>query len=642
MIFKLLLLISPFINVSSSLSRHDAGPDFESIAQICNMSIDPFIETIPMRQASIPSSSPQTAQDCYPCMYYSGNETNGVCECSDIPYQAVLCDPAIPRTSILECYCMTYNYEQNVTEVGLCLYGCVHNIIYDNYMPNVYYLLPQNIVELNMYTCGEINRDSTLCGKCKAGYSPLVYSYDMSCMNCTGMTYNWIKYIAVAYIPLTLFFIIIVIVRFDGTSPLVKGLVSVCQCLVSPICIRTYLMVVRERPDFDVPFKVFSTLYGVWNLDFFRTIISPLCMEILPLQALALDYAIAFYPLLLILIAYVLISLYSRDVRIVVWLWKPFHHLFHRLNRNWDLEGSIVKAFATFFVLSYLKILNVTVDLLVYTEKYELLLGSKNYQVKYVLYYDPTLEYFQGQHLYYGITAMFVGFFFVLLPLVFLVIYPMRYFQKCLNIFGIRRQPVDAFVNCFQGYYKDGTNGTRDCRYFSVTFFLIQIILMSSFVITKSIYCFLLGAIVTVVVMFVVVAVQPYKEQFKTYTLADSFMLSIVALVFITATAVDEASVKSIFFRNPSIIFFGVLECIPALYMIGLIIWLIFVKKKLHRKLCCICSNVKDYEEFHNTDGLPDRIENPRIYQGQGAPLLDMSHENGCQTISYGSLTVDS
>ncbi len=70
----------------------------------------------------------------------------------------------------------------------------------------VFYTLPNNTDDLNSYSCGRMNRDSVLCGQCLPGYSPLLYSYEMKCINCTGenMTYNWIKYIAVAYIPLTL------------------------------------------------------------------------------------------------------------------------------------------------------------------------------------------------------------------------------------------------------------------------------------------------------------------------------------------------------------------------------------------------------------------------------------------------------
>ena len=572
--------------------------------------------------------------NCYPWMFR--NETSGACECSDIPNEAVLCDPTIPRTFILKCHCMTFNHERNETELGLCLYGCEDQRQVDT----VYNKLPVNAFDLNYHTCAKSNRELTLCGTCKAGYSPLVYSYDMSCMNCTGMTYNWIKYIAVAYIPLTFFFLFLVIVRFNGTSPLVRGFISVCQATVSPLSMRFGLIRAQGRMLSDSTFKTFGTIYGIWNLDFFRTIIPPICLDVSPLQALALDYAIAFYPLLLVTVTYILISLHSHDVRIVVCLWKPLHKLFRSV-RNWDLQGSTINAFATFFVLSYLKILNVTFDLLVYTKVYTMHLGEKHYQAKYTLYFDPTEEYFQGEHLYYGITAILVGIFFVILPIAFLVFYPMCWFQKCLNHFKIRRQSLDMFVNCFQGYYKDGTNGTRDCRCFSVAFFLIQIAVMTFFTVTKSILSFQLGAIIVVVFMFAVAAIQPYKEQFKAYSIVDVFMLLIVALEFMLLITGDEAGIKTVYFNAPSHILSGIVELVPFLYFIGLIIWWIFVKKKLGYRLPCICVQNFNKSRSHATDCFPDRIENPVLYQDHQAPLLDMSQKGTQQDSSkYGSASL--
>ncbi len=122
--------------------------------------------------------------DCYPWMFR--NPRNGNCECSNIPQNSVLCDAEISRTSILDCYCMTYDNESNETQLGRCVYGCGHKT------DTVFYTLPNNTDDLNSYSCGRMNRDSALCGQCLPGYSPLLYSYEMKCINCTGenMTYN--------------------------------------------------------------------------------------------------------------------------------------------------------------------------------------------------------------------------------------------------------------------------------------------------------------------------------------------------------------------------------------------------------------------------------------------------------------------
>ena len=166
------------------------------------------------------------------------DEQSGECKCSNSPYGAVHCDPTIPRTSLLDCYCMTYNTEQNQTQLGHCVYG-FNEISVPDY---VYFTLPNNTLDLNEFMCGHDNRTSTLCGKCKDGYSPLVYSYELSCMNCTGMNYiyNWIKYVAIAYVPLTFFFLFVVLFKFSGTSPLLRAFITVSQGIACPASIRVF------------------------------------------------------------------------------------------------------------------------------------------------------------------------------------------------------------------------------------------------------------------------------------------------------------------------------------------------------------------------------------------------------------------
>ncbi len=55
-----------------------------------------------------------------------------------------------------------------------------------------------------------------------------------------------------------------------------------------------------------------------------------------------------------------------------------------------------------------MQILNVTVDILVFTEMYVLKPNSKEYDIKHVLYYDATVEFFGQEHLPYAILALFV------------------------------------------------------------------------------------------------------------------------------------------------------------------------------------------------------------------------------------------
>ena len=344
---------------------------------------------------------------------------------------------------------------------------------------------------------------------------------------------------------------------------MLKGFINISQGLVSPIAARAFLFVTSR----NAYIRAFDTFYGIWSLDFFRTVIPPICVtDISQIQVLALDYAIAFYPLVLVILTYFLISLHGRDVRIVVWLWRPFHIFFSLVSQSWDMEGSIVNAFATFFLLSYLKFLNTTIELLVFTRMYVLEANSKEYVIKYVLYYDATVEFFGREHLPYAIVALFVGVFAVILPIVFLIIYPMKWFQKCLNPLKIQRQRLDMFVNCYQGYYKDGTNGTRDYRWFSVAFFILQMIVFVLFTLSQSIYCFSIGALVTVTLMFMQLSLRPYKEEFKVYNITDAFMLLILSGLLIMIITGDEAGIKASYFSTFSHLILALIGIIPTIY----------------------------------------------------------------------------
>ncbi len=293
-----------------------------------------------------------------------------------------------------------------------------------------------------------------------------------------------------------------------------------------------------------------------------------------------------------------------------------------------------MNAFATFFLLSYLKFLNTTVELLVFTKMYVLKPNSKEYVIKLVLYYDATVEYFEQEHLPYAILALFVGVFIVILPIVFLIVYPMKWFQKCLNTLKIKRQRLDMFVNCYQGYYKDGTNGTRDYRWFSATFFFLQLILNLLFTLSQSIYCFSIGALVITTLMFMHLSVRPYKEEFKVYNIIDAFMLLLLSGMFIMMIAGDEADIKASYFSNFSYLFLALIGIVPIIYFVIVTIWWLLVKKQL--KNWCISKlrsfrtppDILQIEESFSERDFPHRLENPSDYSSPNTPLISAARKD--------------
>ena len=83
------------------------------------------------------------------------------------------------------------------------------------------------------------------------------------------------------------------------------------------------------------------------------------------------------------------------------------------------------------------------------------------------------MPYLGRSHLPYAIAAILVVVLFVLTPGILLLLYPLRLFQRFLNLFPIRWHILHTFVDSYQGCYKDGTEpGTRDCRGFASLLFL--------------------------------------------------------------------------------------------------------------------------------------------------------------------------
>ena len=357
------------------------------------------------------------------------------------------CDDHFNDLKLLTCYCMYFSDDEgsSSTVVGHCFYTCF-------YLPERYFHLPLNGSQLNEVQCGRFNREGQLCGSCKKGYSLPVYSYQfLSCVKCHDHSYkNWVKYIAIAFGPLTVFFIIVIVCRISATSAKLNAFILINQILASPAEIRVSLATMANNPRTpleQVVTHTVSTLSGIWNLDFFRTFYDPFCLhpDMSPLLVLALDYIVAAYPLVLIVITYTLVELHDRNIRIVVLLWKPFHRCFSRFRRQWNIRTSLIDAFATFILLSCVKFLSVTFDLLAPIRLFNSYGESLD---QYRLYYDSTVELFDKQHLPYGLIAVVISSLLVSL-LLLLCLYPCTCFQRCLNCCGLRVQALHTFMDSF-------------------------------------------------------------------------------------------------------------------------------------------------------------------------------------------------
>ena len=272
---------------------------------------------------------------------------DGLYKCGDIPYDILKCSSQ-DNISVLDCYCITYNEseKESQAEVGSCIYNCV-NINKIDFSDPVYHILLENTSEV---VCEkEFFRDGTLCGKCKDGYFPQVYSFNMTCVKCPHGRANWWKFVLYAFLPLTIFYFIVIFFKINANSSHLQGFIYYSQVISMPPVARLTIIGLRHHPNYLIACKYVGSLYGIWNLDFFRLFDHGICLRTDTLETLSLDIAVAIYPLLLMVLSYVLIDLYDRNFRLLVILWKPFLVFFGLFRRNWEIRTSVIDAYATFF-----------------------------------------------------------------------------------------------------------------------------------------------------------------------------------------------------------------------------------------------------------------------------------------------------
>ena len=100
-----------------------------------------------------------------------------------------------------------------------------------------------------------------------------------------------------------------------------------------------------------------------------------------------------------------------------------------KINREFGVKRTLIKAFGSFILLSYVKVLNPSVDILMPVQVY----NASGIVVGVYTYYNASLEYFGREHLPYAFLAIFMFATFNLAPFLLLCLYPCRCFQSCLN-----------------------------------------------------------------------------------------------------------------------------------------------------------------------------------------------------------------
>ena len=515
---------------------------------------------------------------------------NNTCHCGSTLDGVVTCNEQTKEVMVLDCYCMT-NDSANQTVVGACLYNCNNLSHTVEYQDNVYHQAPSD--------CTHLHRRGTLCGECEKNYFPRAYSYDLDCIKCT---YNWWTYIAVAYLPLTIFVAIILVFRVSVVSPKLHAFVSFAQIVTVTVYAQAIILgVTFTNRSMAAVVITYVSVYAIWNLDFFRALMPGICLRLTTLQVLALDYLIAVYPMLLMVIAYTLVELHGYGFRPVLLVWRPLHYFFVRFRREWNIQTSIVDAFVTFFILSTTKLFNVSFHLLI-----PALLHNVNGDIiEIYLYSNPHLEYMRGKHLPYALLALTVIGLFIILPLSLFVFSSFRCVQNCFEQCRMRIHVLEEFLHAFQQYYKDGTNGTMDCRWYAAYYILVNLglYLLFSFALTAILNLFLI--IYFILLALIVLLVEPYKEEYAFYNVLDCVQYLWLAIF---CSSIEFVNLSGLFQREYMLCTYFVILCVGTLPLIYIAVHVMYKIGKRSRFNKC-------QKESVLLESLPDRFYNPNQYK---------------------------
>ena len=506
-----------------------------------------------------------TNKSCPTWLYLS---EEGWCTCGSSLLNVIMCNNISQQVGIQNSFCLTsFNPDQDPKEpvVGRCLYVQNHGK-YIKGGNGLYFEVDQNISKQDHLLCDYLNREGRLCGACKQNHYIPLYSYDFKCYQChRGLLSNILIYLTVAYLPLTIFLVIVVIHRVSVTSPKLNVAVLLCQYLALSPGLRMLTQLTRNTLIYKY-IQFAATVNGIWNLDFFRELVPPICLPLATMQVIALDYLVAIYPLLLLVCLYALVTARDRGCKLVVRLWRPFYGPCARITQIWNVRDSIINAFATFLLLSYIKLISVSVDMLSTTKIFK----SNGDFIGYYMYLDATVEFMSQEHMPYFIiatSALFIG---TLFPLL-LILYPMKWFQVFLNKCHLNSPGLRMFIELFQGYYCDRTDGRWDCRWFAAIYPILRIGGSLVYALMHDDLIFPLYALLTIVVMVLLLLINPYKQNFKIYMKYDLCFFSVGA-IFCTSMTITQLSFD--WDDLPPACGFitaGILALVPFLYLSGIV-----------------------------------------------------------------------
>ena len=475
----------------------------------------------------------------------------------------------------------------NETVVAQCSY-CPFNskLPLHNYID-----LPRNHSELESFFCEDLKREGPLCRRCKKGYAPAVNSEEFKCVKCSDKNakYSWLLYLLSEYVPITIILLLVIAFNISVTSGPLNSFVFFAQVISTTFGVDADGLIPYPSISSaaNILRQTYISIYGVWNLNFFLSYdwaLFCLAPNVTALHLLALNYITAVYPLLLLLFFWMIVTLYYSNYRIVVYLVRPFHHLFVRGFHLLNLQRSIMDAFATFIVLSYAKFAATSAVLLYPNGLYSSEGGIKGFVSKY----DGNYPFFSVQYAPFLVSSIVTTLFVCILMPTLLFLYSIKPFYRFLEkmhfTYLLPGEKATHFLNAFYHCYKDGTNGGYDQRYFASLLFYIKLIIILSYSYALNwAQQYVIQQILCTIAILMISVFQPYKRML--YNIVDSCMFSILAAINVLTLYNRYLDIADLGLSSSSYYLQILLIFSPLLYIGSYVIYSLYQIKSVKTKV---------------------------------------------------------
>lgn len=449
-------------------------------------------------------------QECPPGYIFINSTKNCICsaivENTQLQYDGIdKCNEQEFKAHVKRGYWIGYEGNEKESDESLIVAHCPYCHSHDNFLPSV-----ASRQDLNKFMCEESHRTGIVCGKCVENHTTLFRSNNFECYKNTHYCkYGILFYILSEWIPVTVLFILVILLNVSFTTGAVNGFVFFAQFIVSTHSIG-FLHLFDTYPDISRFSDSVLMMYRMFNLDFFSMKELSFCIwrGAGALQVLAMKYVTVVYSFVLV----VLTILAMRICKLPKFLTRSKKDRF---------RSSVVHGLSSFFVMCYSQCASISIQILTSN----LIKGkgdiSSSTFKRRVVFYDGEMEYFHLSHLPYAIPAVFFMLIFVLIPPILLIVYPLCY--KLFGVLKISENKVTMCCRCIplerirplfdsmQSCYKDS------CRYFSGLYFFYRIMPLIMFAWTKNDTFYGVLQLGLIIVFGVHSIVQPYKVRWHNW-----------------------------------------------------------------------------------------------------------------------------